>query len=346
MLDFAEVCRVVAAVLCLLLAATLLRDHPKDRTAQASVFLLATVIAHLTFPPLLRADASVALIHAVLLVGLSVPFAFWLLAQVHFDDEFRLAPVHSSLLAATVGVGYVSWLIVVEHRATGGWLGPAHSDLWIVTPKLLAVAIMIHAMIRVYVGAGSDLLLPRLRLRYGLLVIAGTYILLELLGELLLRDSASAAAADKLHSVVVLAIVFGASFLALRTSPQILKPARVSLDVPVPDPVLLDRLKKMVEVDEVFRQEGLTIRGLADRLGAPEHRLRELINSQLGFKNFSAFLHRYRIGEAQKALTDPARAHLGVAEVAYAVGYRSLATFNKAFKDLTGRTPTELRASR
>ena len=94
-----------------------------------------------------------------------------------------------------------------------------------------------------------------------------------------------------------------------------------------------------------YRQEGLSIRGLADRVGTQEHKLRQMINAELGFKNFNAFLHHYRIREAQRALTDPARAHLGVAQIAYEVGYRSLGTFNKAFKDVTGRTPTEIRSS-
>jgi AraC-like DNA-binding protein len=101
-----------------------------------------------------------------------------------------------------------------------------------------------------------------------------------------------------------------------------------------------------MDVDEAFREEGLTIGALADRVGTQEHKLRELINAQLGFKNFNAFLHQYRIRAAEKALADPAQYYMGIAQIAYDVGYRSLATFNKAFKELTGRTPTERRESR
>ena len=74
--------------------------------------------------------------------------------------------------------------------------------------------------------------------------------------------------------------------------------------------------------------------------------MRQVINSQLGFKNFNAFVNHYRVREAGQVLADPARMHLGVAEVAYQVGFRSLGPFNKAFKELTGLTPTEYRASR
>jgi AraC-like DNA-binding protein len=102
----------------------------------------------------------------------------------------------------------------------------------------------------------------------------------------------------------------------------------------------------LIEVGEVFKEEGLSIGSLSERLGAQEYKLRQLINAQLGFKNFNAFLNRFRVAAAEKMLADPGKAHLGVAEVAFQVGYRSLGTFNRAFKDTTGRTPSEYRASR
>jgi AraC-like DNA-binding protein len=74
-------------------------------------------------------------------------------------------------------------------------------------------------------------------------------------------------------------------------------------------------------------------------------RVRQLINLQLGFRNFNAFLHHYRIREAQQALADPAKRHLSVAQIAYEVGYRSLGPFNRAFKEATGRTPSDYRAA-
>jgi AraC-like DNA-binding protein len=81
-------------------------------------------------------------------------------------------------------------------------------------------------------------------------------------------------------------------------------------------------------------------------MDAHEHKVRQLINSRLGFRNFNAFLHHFRIQEARRVLADPAQSHVGVAQVAYQVGYRSLGPFNKAFKELTGLTPTEFRTAR
>jgi AraC-like DNA-binding protein len=344
--DLAGAYRVSGVVLAVLLAAVLLRDHPRDRSARASVVLLAGVAGHLITPLLLTAHAPLALVRAAVLLSLSVPFAFWLLAQVHFDDDFAPSHLHAAILLVVVGVGFTGWLIDVEPRLTIVMGRSAVSDFWAIAPRLLGVGLVVHALIRTYVGAGSDLVVSRLRLRYGVLVVAGTYILLVLMAEVFLRDSAATGVAEKVHSLLLLATLFAVGFLAFRVSPQLLRPPALEATAPAIDPKIVERLRSLMEVEEVFREEGLSIGVLADRVGTQEYKLRELINTQLGFKNFNAFLHHYRIRAAEKALADPAQAHLGIAEIAYEVGYRSLATFNKAFKEATRRTPKELRESR
>jgi hypothetical protein len=233
-------------------------------------------VGHLLFPLVLTSGANLALQHGTLLLGMSAPFALWLLAQVHFDDAFRPRPGHWVLLAVAVGIGYLSWLGVVERRIPGAWFSPANADFWQVAPRLVSLALVAHALIRVYVGAGSDLVLARLRLRYALLLVAGTYMLIELLAELLLRDSPSARIADTLHSALVLMIVFGASLMTLRSSPEALRPVKLGLDGPAADPALLDRLRRLME-EGAYRHAGLTIRDLAGgraRAGVPLSPLR------------------------------------------------------------------------
>ena len=89
-----EVWRLASAALLSLLAAVLLRDHRRDRSALASVALMATVTAHLVLPLLLRARAALLLTFPVLLLAMAVPFAFWALAQVHFEDDFQIRGAH------------------------------------------------------------------------------------------------------------------------------------------------------------------------------------------------------------------------------------------------------------
>ena len=93
----------------------------------------------------------------------------------------------------------------------------------------------------------------------------------------------------------------------------------------------------------VFLEPGLTIAGLAEKLRMPEHRLRRLINQQLGFRNFSDFLNHHRITLAKERLSVVADRHLPVLTIAMDLGYQSLGPFNRAFKERTGHTPSEYR---
>jgi len=113
---------------------------------------------------------------------------------------------------------------------------------------------------------------------------------------------------------------------------------------PIDDsPIWLDRLQRVMDVEALWRREGLTIGDLANAVGLPEHRLRRLINDQLGHRNFASFVNQRRIAEARTLLRDPASAARTVASIAFDLGFGSLGPFNRAFRDETGLTPTEFR---
>ena len=99
----------------------------------------------------------------------------------------------------------------------------------------------------------------------------------------------------------------------------------------------------VAEAQVAVRIPPLTISALSAALGHPEHRLRQLINGRLGYRNFSAFLNSYRIPEAQRILADSAQVRKPVLTIALDLGYGSLGPFNRAFKIETGLTPTEFR---
>jgi AraC-like DNA-binding protein len=105
----------------------------------------------------------------------------------------------------------------------------------------------------------------------------------------------------------------------------------------------LAALTRALEKERVYLTAGLSIGGLAKRLAIPEYRLRALINKRLGYRNFNALLHEYRLRDACERLADPAQAHLPILTIALEVGYQSVAPFNQAFRDLKGCTPSAYR---
>lgn len=102
-------------------------------------------------------------------------------------------------------------------------------------------------------------------------------------------------------------------------------------------------IEKLIETDKLYLQSGLSIAGLAESAGLPEHRLRRLINKHLGYRNFADFLNHYRITAAQARLSAISDRNVPVLTIAMDLGYGSLGPFNRAFKERTGVTPTEYR---
>ncbi|MCB1670427.1 MAG: helix-turn-helix domain-containing protein [Gammaproteobacteria bacterium] len=93
----------------------------------------------------------------------------------------------------------------------------------------------------------------------------------------------------------------------------------------------------------IYREAGLTIASLAKKLKIPEYRLRAFIHKTLGFRNFNAMLHQYRIEDACEALADPENRGVPVLTIALTVGYQSITPFNNAFREIMGVTPSEYR---
>jgi AraC-like DNA-binding protein len=272
---------------------------------------------------------------AAVILETMMPAAFWLLAQIHFEDDFRVRPRHAAAL-----------LLLLAFGAAPALVPSLRFGAWPLVPRLLALAVVGHALATVRAGGQADLVVSRLRARHTALWIAGAYIFAELLAEAFVGPWIAPRTGAAVHGVSCFLLVSVVCWISLRLDSQMAQTPRPAAEpVAVLDPSLAERLSQLVEVEQVFRQEGLTIVAIANRLGVHEHKVRQLINAHLGFKNFNAFLHHYRLREARLALSDPARAHLGIAQIAYDVGYRSLGPFNKAFKELFGQTPTEFRAA-
>jgi AraC-like DNA-binding protein len=109
------------------------------------------------------------------------------------------------------------------------------------------------------------------------------------------------------------------------------------------DTRLLATLERLMRVERLYRQEGLTIGTLAAKVGVPERRLRHAINRGLGHRNFNEYLNQHRLADAKQALADPAQAKVSILTIALDAGFQSLGPFNRAFKADTGQTPTEFR---
>ncbi len=277
-------------------------------------------------------------IQYLVIVGCSsLPMFFWWFSCALFDDEFRLRPWHGLLLMLFLALG--QWM------AFGP---PANSYLVnagvLVLHHVIALGLTFAAIFEALNSRASDLIESRRQMRLIIVIGAGVYILMVLSVELMFRDARAPAWLETMNVAGILALNL---FLLPKFDRELylapVKQTQFEPDVAPADRLILEKLLTAIEQEKLYHEEGLTIGVLAEHLAVQEHRLRRLINQHLGYRNFNAFLNHYRIDEARTRLSDIALARIPVLTIAMDLGYRSLSPFNRAFKEITGVTPTEYR---
>lgn len=105
---------------------------------------------------------------------------------------------------------------------------------------------------------------------------------------------------------------------------------------------ILEKLKKVMEEEKPYLDYLFSLPLLARSIGVSPHHLSQVLNERLKH-NFFSYTATYRIEEAKRILSIPANENLMIEEIAEMVGYNSKSAFNKAFKKLTGKTPSQFK---
>jgi AraC-like DNA-binding protein len=101
-----------------------------------------------------------------------------------------------------------------------------------------------------------------------------------------------------------------------------------------------NKVSKLFENEKPYLDSELTLSDLAARLKTNTSILSQVINK--GFdKNFNDFINEFRVYEYQTKVKAPQFAHYTRLAVAFDCGFNSKATFNRAYKKLTGQNPSD-----
>ena len=102
------------------------------------------------------------------------------------------------------------------------------------------------------------------------------------------------------------------------------------------------KLEAYMETHQVYQNPSLTIFELSKGIGFSSSELSHFLNRYLG-KNFFEFTNEYRIERAKQLLRDPENKKFTILEILYSVGFNSKSSFNTAFKNHVGKTPSQYR---
>jgi AraC-like DNA-binding protein len=100
------------------------------------------------------------------------------------------------------------------------------------------------------------------------------------------------------------------------------------------------KLEQVMGVGRLYRDNQLTLRALCDEIRENPHYVSQVINQEFG-RNFYDYVNQHRIEHAKSALiADPEQS---VLQIALDAGFNSKSTFNAAFREHVGCTPTAYR---
>jgi AraC-like DNA-binding protein len=111
---------------------------------------------------------------------------------------------------------------------------------------------------------------------------------------------------------------------------------------------LKEKLIYLLETEKIYKQNGINLDYLAEKLDTTRHNASQVINENFNL-SFFELINTYRIEEALEILKNDTTKSMNIIEVAYEVGFNNKVSFNKSFKKHLSQTPTQyigaLRAS-
>jgi AraC-like DNA-binding protein len=302
-------------------------------------------------------------------------YGYWIPAPFHFEvgGWFDVLNFARNLTPGLLML--LCFAIFTERRHFPGWLWalfilqmlleePAHAlvppdwrfapVLTQLAPSLLQASFALFAMYWAISSWRADLIETRRRTRaftvlvIGLNVIASTVLLRAVIEQNTIANYHAHVVLISADLALLLFILFKFSqddASRLLEAHRHHSPSRAAAATVDPEiAAVLTKLTALMDLERFYREPHVSLKRLADRVAVPEYRLRKIIHEHLGYNNYNAFLHGYRIRDACKQLRNPVMRRTPILTIALSVGYQSVNTFNRGFRDLMGVTPSVYRS--
>jgi AraC-like DNA-binding protein len=332
--------RFASLTITALLVILLVRDAWKFTPARYAVAFFITSMAYslTSAPEMLRLPSP--LYEAALLVAVPSMGLVWWMARSILEDDFKLGPLEWGVMAVASAFK-LGWAL-----QDMGITPPAHSFRYIGT-YVLSFLLYGHILWVALSGFRNDLVEARRGIRVWLVLVVALSGAATTIVELLGFSNATESIVNHAASLPIMlwAILWLTKLQTEKVFYQLASDEPTSaLNIQPKEAPTYRRLIEVMETETAYKDYRLTIQSLAKRVEAPEHQLRALINRTMGYRNFSAFLNRYRINFAKSLLADPEQIRLPILTIAMDSGFQTLSTFNRAFKAMEDETPSMFRA--
>ncbi|WP_161569680.1 helix-turn-helix domain-containing protein [Veronia nyctiphanis] len=279
------------------------------------------------------------------------PVLFLICLRLHFEDGFVLTYVEKGTLVFTA-LFYIAFM--AQGPSTGEETEGGVRYYLISTQFMVDVMCVIFAYWTMFRNWSDDLLQYRRLARTFILCVTGPVIIISIVLYVYAINSSPAGViywSLLTNAIISIAIIIHCLFIIVvyfDLKPEFIKSASPDA-MPEKTKAFAEEyeadlrcLKTEMEENNLYHDMELSLTKLAEEVNIPTYRLRKAINQGLGFRNFNAYLNQYRIAEAKSRLIDK-EANDTILKISIEVGYKNLSTFNKAFKEICGVTPSEFR---
>ena len=365
-IDWLIAARAIAVAETALILALLLKQRENTVVLRLSQLIASCVLCYILSEAYRPASIQVQppFIWYILVSGAAaIPALYWALARAVFYDDFEWGKKEW----AVVSVYQVGWMSFLGLDYFWKFeLGLDHKGFMVV-PLIMQGALALWALYIVTESWRIDLMQSRRRLRLVTVFIIGGYTLLSLIFESTGVNRSREELVMLIHTGSIAAMGFIVLFsfgriniadfflLAAETTKEA-GAATLDSEEPPPEDKLIaeipthipnwDQLLARIQKERLYAGENITIAKLADLLSVPEYRLRKQIVQSMRYRNFNQFLNHFRIEEAADRLKSEKERKTPILSIAMDVGFRSLPSFNRSFKEHYLMTPSEYRKSK
>ncbi len=327
------------AGLSLILSLLIIRDFFHTMAARLFILLLVVANVHLFHPWLPQALHGYSFV-----IQSATPALFWMCCRMTFvaPDE----PRH-----ILWGLAFYSFLGPLLYLLTST---PESLHLLLKgIPQWLEYLLILAGLWEVISNWNNDLLEARRRLRGGIMLALGLAVGWGILSfNMRIGDNTSRYLTLDLSILILAWLLLQGRSELWRLLPQSALPATDNNTEGEPGQInqnlshqTSEELQQLQELmnQGFYRRENLTLAILAQQLGIPEYRLRATINKALDYNNFNEYINELRIGEAADRLLNETTP---ITNIALDVGYRTMSSFNRAFRKIHNSTPSDYREHR
>lgn len=239
-------------------------------------------------------------------------------------------------------------MVPVDTRVALAIQGDNQQLIFFFVPQFLKLGLVLHVIVLALSDRRQDLVQQRLQMRIPFASAFAIVISAVIATEIGFSDQVPAYV-ELFGAVSFFFLTLAGTLLCMRFKAELAELADSSfIDAPNPpseasanDKPMIANIQQLMDEQRFYANYDVTLDVMAQALNLPTHKLRPIINQQMGFKNFNQFLNSFRVAEASERLLS--ERNLPILSIALDCGFKSLSVFNKAFKATHEVTPSEFR---